>query len=58
MNLPLVITHVETTCVPISDDAALPTIHAELNRKALLPAEHLVVDHLTRGSDDGVCDVT
>jgi 3-phenylpropionate/cinnamic acid dioxygenase small subunit len=41
-NLPLLITHVETTSAPISDDAMLPPIHAELDRKALLPAEHLV----------------
>jgi transposase len=38
----LLITHVETTSAPISDDTTLPTIHAGLDRKALLPAEHLV----------------
>lgn len=36
-KLPLLITHVETTSAPVSDDATLPTIHAELDRKALLP---------------------
>jgi transposase len=41
-DLPLLMTHVETTSAPISDDTTLPTIHAELDRKALLPAEHLV----------------
>ena len=40
--LPLLITHVETTSAPVSDDAMTATIHAELDRKALLPAEHLV----------------
>src|SRR5260221_4340131 len=41
-NLPLLITHVETTSAPVSDDAMTATIHAELERKALLPAEHIV----------------
>jgi transposase len=41
-HLPLLITHVETTSAPVSDDAMTATIHAELDRKALLPAEHLV----------------
>lgn len=41
-DLPLLITHVETTAAPIPDDAMLPPIHAELDRKALLPDEHLV----------------
>jgi transposase len=41
-HLPLLITHVETTSAPVSDDAMTATIHAELNRKELLPAEHIV----------------
>lgn len=41
-HLPLIITHVETTSAPVSDDAMTATIHAELDRKALLPAEHIV----------------
>jgi transposase len=41
-HLPLVITHVETTSAPVSDDAMTATIHAELERKELLPAQHLV----------------
>jgi transposase len=41
-HLPLLITHVETTSAPVSDDAMTATIHAELERKALLPAEHIV----------------
>jgi transposase len=38
----LLITHVQTTSAPVSDDAMTATIHAELDRKALLPAEHIV----------------
>ncbi|MBO0778958.1 MAG: transposase, partial [Ktedonobacteraceae bacterium] len=41
-HLPLLITHVETTSAPVSDDAMTAPIHAELDRKALLPAEHIV----------------
>jgi transposase len=41
-HLPLLITHVETTSAPVSDDAMTATIHAELDRKALLPTEHIV----------------
>ena|GEM_PF-3134273 len=41
-HLPLLITHVETTSAPVSDDAMTATIHAELNRKELLPAQHIV----------------
>ncbi|GHO51269.1 hypothetical protein KSX_94320 [Ktedonospora formicarum] len=41
-HLPLLITHVETTSAPVSDDAMTATIHAKLDRKALLPAEHIV----------------
>ena len=41
-HLPLLITHVQTTSAPVSDDAMTATIHAELDRKDLLPAEHIV----------------
>ena len=41
-HLPLIITHVETTAAPVSDDAMTATIHAELERKDLLPTQHLV----------------
>jgi len=41
-HLPLLITHVETTSAPVSDDAMTATIHAGLERKELLPAEHIV----------------
>jgi transposase len=41
-HLPLLITHVETTSAPISDDAMTASIHADLQRKALLPTEHIV----------------
>jgi transposase len=41
-HLPLIITHVETTSAPVSDDAMTATIHAELDRKELLPTQHLV----------------
>lgn len=40
-HLPLLITHVETTSAPVSD-AMAATIHAELERKELLPSEHIV----------------
>jgi hypothetical protein len=39
---PLLVTHVETTSAPITDDAMTATIHAELDRKKLVPAEHIV----------------
>jgi len=41
-HLPLIVTHVETTSAPISDGAMTATIHAELDRKDLLPDEHIV----------------
>jgi hypothetical protein len=41
-HLPLIVTHVETTSAPITDDAMTSTIHAGLDRKELLPGEHLV----------------
>lgn len=42
-HLPLIVTHVETTLAPVSDDAMTATLHAELERKELLPTEHIVV---------------
>ena len=41
-HLPIIVTHVETTSAPITDDAMTATIHAELARKGLLPDEHIV----------------
>lgn len=41
-HLPLLIIHVETTSALVSDDAMTASIHAQLERKALLPAEHIV----------------
>jgi transposase len=41
-HLPLIVTHVETTSAPVSDDAMTATIHAGLEHKELLPAEHIV----------------
>ena len=41
-HLPLIVTHVETTSAPITDDAMTATIHAALARKELLPDEHIV----------------
>jgi hypothetical protein len=38
----MIVTHVETTSAPITDDAMTSTIHAELDRKVLLPSEHIV----------------
>ncbi len=39
---PQLITHVETTPAPLSDEGVLSTIHAELAKKELLPDHHLV----------------
>jgi transposase len=41
-DCPHLITHVETTTAPVSDDARTATIHAGLKQKELLPAQHLV----------------
>jgi len=41
-DLPRLITHVETTPATTPDIVMLPTIHAALAEKDLLPAEHLV----------------
>src|SRR6266700_2609678 len=41
-DAPQLITHVETTQAPISDEGVLSTIHAELAEKELLPEQHLV----------------
>jgi transposase len=39
---PRIITHVETTAAPISDDTVTPIIHAALQEKGLLPSIHTV----------------
>lgn len=39
---PHLITHVETTTAPISDDARTATIHEGLKQKELLPDQHIV----------------
>lgn len=39
---PNLITHVETTPAPVADGALTAAIHAALERKRLLPAQHLV----------------
>lgn len=39
---PQLITHVETTPAPLSDEGSISTIHAELTKKDLLPDQHLV----------------
>jgi len=41
-DLPRLITHVETTPAPVSDDAMTPIIHQALEDKNLLPESHLV----------------
>lgn len=41
-GLPHLITHVETSPAPVTDEALTPTIHAELERKELLPVNHIV----------------
>lgn len=41
-DAPQLITHVETTPAPISDEGVLSTIHADLTEKELLPDQHLV----------------
>src|SRR6266568_3995273 len=40
-DVPLLITHVETTSAPVSDDAMTASIHAELERKELWPSKLL-----------------
>jgi hypothetical protein len=39
---PHLITHVETTTAPVSDDARTATIHEGLKHKDLLPSQHIV----------------
>lgn len=39
---PHLITHVETTTAPISDDARTACIHERLKQKDLLPEQHIV----------------
>jgi len=41
-DMPHLITHVETTPANIRDHQVIPTLHAALADKALLPADHLV----------------
>jgi transposase len=41
-DVPQLITHVETTPAPISDEGVLSTIHDDLAEKELLPEQHLV----------------
>src|SRR6266700_940414 len=41
-DAPQLITHVETTQAPISDEGALSAIHTDLAEKELLPEQHLV----------------
>lgn len=47
---PRVVTHVQTTVAPVADGAATTPAHEALERKGLLPAEHLVdTGHLDAG---------
>jgi transposase len=39
---PHLITHVETTTAPVTDDARTATIHEGLKQKDLLPEQHIV----------------
>jgi len=41
-DAPHLITHVETTSAPVSDDARTALIHEGLKRKALAPSQHIV----------------
>jgi transposase len=41
-DTPNLITHIETTIATTTDDEVIPTIHDDLEAKALLPATHLV----------------
>ncbi|MEO0935999.1 MAG: transposase, partial [Cyanobacteria bacterium J06641_2] len=41
-NQPHLITHVETTSAPITDDQATPAIHESLKSQDLLPSQHIV----------------
>ena len=41
-DLPRLIVHVATTTGPTADDAVTPHIHADLQRRALLPSTHIV----------------
>src|SRR5258708_6376967 len=41
-DAPQLITHVETTPAPLSDEGVLSTIHADLAERELLPDQHLV----------------
>lgn len=60
---PQLITHVETTAAPLSDEGVVSHIHEELARKNLLPEQHLVdsgyvtVANLVRSQADGGVDL-
>lgn len=60
---PQLITHVETTAAPLSDEGGGSHIHAELARKDLLPGQHLVdsgyvtVANLVQSQVDGGVDL-
>ncbi len=41
-ELPLLITHIETTSAPVTDGQATPKIHAALEQRTLLPGTHIV----------------
>jgi transposase len=41
-DLPPLVVHVETTHAPVADGDVTPTIHAALQERQLLPAEHVV----------------
>ena len=41
-DLPLLITHIETTSAPVPDGQATPKIHAALEQRTLLPGTHIV----------------
>ena len=41
-DAPQLITHVETTPAPLSDEGIVSTIHEDLAEKELLPGQHLV----------------
>jgi transposase len=58
-EVPQLITHVETTAAPLSDEGVVAHIPAELARKDLLPEQHVVdsgyvtVDNLVQSQADG-----
>ncbi|BCL77708.1 hypothetical protein ccbrp13_01730 [Ktedonobacteria bacterium brp13] len=60
---PQLITHVETTQAPITDEHSLPAIHASLAERKLLPGHHLVdagyvtIDNLVQSRIDSGVDL-